>query len=231
MIDSSDFLNAVKKRVAFRALAEKSEYKTNVNEGHFVKLAANSAAILCYQLHLNAHLAEALTYVLGWCFPLHGRAGLNAIFKHAEDNAIYINEPFLKLEFVLSGISSKNEKLYFEHWDYIEKVLAADAINSSVPEVKVAAICHNYIQKIKPIAYQSLEEFFDLEKTIFKRIEKECQTQQRPVWLKEIDEIITPPLCDKLEENDEREFLTLLKTYTDEYDFVKGLCLFIAIEL
>ena len=228
-IDYTDFKRRLQRSLMWQYLREKSEYGSKMSERGFQQICVDNAGLLAFKLGLDAYLAESLAICKGAYFPVYGKAGKMAIQQYLESKGVHKNNnelgyDFVKYDMIESGISCPKE---FD--GYLKELFSDNAKNSIIPEVKIVAICHELMEMIKPSMNISHSKFLELEKEVFKELEKQSLEKGEPVQIKEFFEIknLTVPVCKILSTEDKEVVFKELDYLTSRYDFNKAVLEFI----
>ena len=228
-IDYYDFKRALQRSLMWQYLREKSEYGSNMSERGFQQICADNAGMLAFKLGLNEYLAESLTICKGSYFPAYGKAGMIAIQEYLKEKGVNITDNELGYNFVKYDMKESFMRCPKEFDDYLKELFSDDAKNSKVPEVRIAAICHELMEIIKPAMNISHTKFLEIENEVFKELEKQCIEKGEPVQIQEFPEMekLAVQTIDRLNDNDKKIVFKQLDDFTSNNDFNEAVLEFI----
>lgn len=228
-VDYKDFKRKLQRSLMWQYLREKSEYGSKMSERGFQQICADNAGMLAYKLGLNDALAESLAICKGSYFPVYGKAGKNAVHEYLESKNANKTDNELGYNFVKYDMRESCILCPKEFDDYLKELFSDNAKNSSVLEVRIATICYELMELIKPAMSISHSKFLEVEKATFKELEKQCLEKGDVVQIKEFPEIenIVVPINLKLSESDKEIVFKELDYLTSKNDFNKAVLEFI----
>ena len=220
-VDYKDFKRKLQRSLMWQFLREKSEYGSKMSERGFQQICVDNAGILAYKLGLNDALAESLAICKGSYFPVYGKAGKNAVHEYLESKNANKTDNELGYEFVKYDMIESFMSCPKEFDDYLKELFSDNAKTSSVPEVRIAAICYELMELIKPAMSISHSKFLEIEKETFKELEKQCLEKGDVVQIKEFPEIenIAIPTKIELSDSDKKIVFKELDDLTSKNDF------------
>ncbi len=179
-------------------MQNKSEYGFSASEKGFVTVAVDNAGILASALGLDEYLTKALTLVRGAFFPAHGRAGLNAVLKYIQDRGYGYTEEELGKAFARYDL--RESGMAIPDSFPLDEIFSAGALQSAIPEVRLAAICYTHAQRVKPFYAVSQEKYSAVEEETFKKLKIVCLERGEPIWLEELDFLDAPEIATQADE-------------------------------
>jgi len=192
------FFKKLNRCLGWQYLQDKSEYGFPASERGFVTVAVDNAGILASALGLDEYLTKALTLVRGIFFPAYGRAGLTAVLEYIQDRGYGYMEEELGKTFALYDLweSGMTPPEGFP----LDELFSAKALQSSIPEVRLAAICYAHAQRVKPFYAVSQEKYNAVEEDTFKKLKTACLEKGEPIWLEELDFLGAPEIATQADE-------------------------------
>jgi len=185
----NDLKKKLSRSLMWQYLQEKSEYGSNKSERGFQTICVDNAGMLADKLNLNTDLAQSLSICIGSYFPAYGEAGKNAIKEYLESKGINMTDNELGNAFVRYDMGESGIHCTEEFANYLNELFSENATSSDVPEVRIAAICHELMDCIKPVAEESHSKFNELETTVYRTLEKQCLDAGKPVQIKELPQL------------------------------------------
>ena len=228
-IDYKEFKRKLQRSLMWQYLREKSEYGTSLSERGFQQICVDNAGMLAYKLGLNDALAESLAICKGSFFPVYGKAGKNIIQEYIESKGIVKQDNELGYEFVKYDMRESGISCPKEFDEYLKELFSNNAKTSTIPEVRIASICYELMEIIKPAMSISHAKFLELEKETFKELEKQCLEKGEPVELKEFSEIekFADLTKTNLSDDDKKIVFNELDYLTSRNEFTKSILEFI----
>lgn len=207
----------LKNSLAWRFLQEKYEYGLPFAERGFQTVVVDNVKRIAERvLDLDPCLAACLAMYKGMFFCGYGKAGFNAVKEFMANHNIQISDSELFKKFIeyndKESFMDTEEFMTDDFCKMVESVFSEDALKSDVEEVKLAYICHEMMDKVKPAMKISHQYWSDLEYKCADLLKSECEKHNKVVDVC-VDDIVPPTLKIKtqLKEKHKTQFFEFLE--------------------
>lgn len=156
--------------ILWNTLQGKSEYGSGKSEKGYQKIASAKASGAAMKLGLNEERTAFYTKCLGAAFPAFGKGGKKLIEEYAFDNDLYFDE-IETMASVVEESFSQSGKFVVEGLREILLELFDASKDSTVKEIELAKLYHEYAEILKIFDSVSRDKFFEGEKFLDNLIE------------------------------------------------------------
>lgn len=173
----------------WNTLQSKAEYGSDRSEKGYQQVAKSMAGNIARGLNLNPNLAEILTMCRGSYFPAYGKEGMRVIRQYLKEHNIDISEADLAREFVEYDLSQSGNTITPE-FDSLLRELFDESVPPRTPEVQLARLCGDTIDKVKIVERNSNINQVNLLYSVSKDVENASVRAGRPTGSQKLDELL-----------------------------------------
>ncbi len=173
----------------WNTLQTKAEYGSDRSEKGYQQVAKSMAGTIARGLDLNPNLAEILTMCRGSFFPAYGKEGMRVIKQYLKEHNINISEADLAREFVEYDLDQSGNTITPE-FDGLLKELFDESVTPTTPEVQLARLCGETIDKVKLVERNSNINQVNLLYSVSKDVESASLSAGRPTPSAKLDELV-----------------------------------------